>query len=398
MSSESGLWVDQARQSAQAGIAFLLRHQIINEQSADCGRFAFVYDCVENRTITLSTNWTTGIAIEALIAGYGAFGDERYREAAGRGVRYLYSLQYLDERNPRVNGVFREVTPQSNMAHPRDALTAAWALLDWYELTGEMQALERALIYADWFERVGMEKGYPYWTVRFDDQAWEPTWCGSFHSGSAFFMARMFEQTREERFRIAMCRILDEYNTHHLLTDGRIQVILDRDTHTCLDGIADERFSNRGWEMMHVYNDDFGALANLSCWQITNEMKYSNAASLFLNHMAAIQRSDGGFGPVSRSVPSAGGAVLMQMAATRILGLDCITQKVLDNAAAYLLAIQVRQHGHASDGAFHGFDDAYQLNKRFANLRSGAYAILALLRYAGYQDRCYYFGADKQQH
>ncbi|HEX7120728.1 MAG TPA: hypothetical protein VF178_00055, partial [Gemmatimonadaceae bacterium] len=193
-------WREQALVAARAGLDFLVRHQVTNAQSADHGRFPFCYDRSTGRVVTLSTNWTTGIAIDALLAGFAAFGDSRYRDAAGRAVAYLRSLQTMGPASSRVAGVFREVTPQSGMAHPRDALTAAWALLDWSILTGDADAFARARTYADWFVTTGMEKGYPYWTVRFDNQPWEPTYCGSFHSGSAYFLTRMHQATGDERY------------------------------------------------------------------------------------------------------------------------------------------------------------------------------------------------------
>ncbi len=380
----------QVEQAIRRGLDFLVRHQVTNRASADHGRFPFVYDCQQEKVINYSTNWTTGVGIEALLAGYRAYSDESYKDTAQRAVGYLYGLQNLDQRDQRLYGVFHEETPQTPMAHPRDALTAAWSLLDWYELVGDQQALDRSEIYANWFVRVAMEKGYPYWTVRFDDQPWEPTWCGSFHSGSAFFMGRMYELTNDQRYLKAMHTILDFYNQHHLLDDGTIRVILDRQSHECLDGHADGRFSNRGWEMMHVYNDDFGAMANMACWKISGNQSYKQAAQRFFDHMIACQNQDGGFGPKGQSVPSGVGAILMQMLLARQLGLKTISDDVLDCAAGYLLNIQVLEPGALSDGAFHGFDDDYQLNRRFANLRAGAYAILALLRYAGFSDRIYW--------
>ncbi|MAX24850.1 MAG: hypothetical protein CMJ19_10135 [Phycisphaeraceae bacterium] len=378
------------KQAIRRGLDFLVRHQVTNRASADHGRLPFVYDCQMEKVLNYSTNWTTGVAIEALLAGYRAFSVVGYKDAAQRAVGYLYSLQHLDQRDQRLYGVFHEETPQTPMAHPRDALTAAWSLLDWYELEGDQKALDRSGIYADWFVRVAMEKGYPYWTVRFDDQPWEPTWCGSFHSGSAFFMGRMFELTGDQRYINAMHTILDFYNQHHLLEDGQIRVILDRDTHACLDGHADGRYSNRGWEMMHVYNDDFGAMANMACWKLTGDESYKQAAERFFDRMVACQNEDGGFGPQGQSVPSGVGAILMQMLLARQLGLKRISDDVLDRAASYLMDIQVRDEGTLSDGAFHGFDDDYQLNRRYANLRAGAYAVMALLRYAGYTDRIYW--------
>ncbi|HOF18839.1 MAG TPA: hypothetical protein PK082_08005 [Phycisphaerae bacterium] len=374
---------EEALQAARAGLDFLVRHQQTASDSADQGRFPFTYDAATDRITSLSTNWTTGISVEALLAGHLAFGGSAYADAARRAVRYLASLQYDGPERPRVLGVFREVTPQSGMAHPRDALTAAWALFDWARLFDDAEALARARRYADWFVSVGMEKGYPYWTVRFDDQPWEPAWCGSFHSGSAFFLARMHEFTRDGKYRDAMRAILEFYNARHLDARGKITVILDRESLESLDGRADPRYSNPGWERMHVYNDDFGALANLAAWKLTGDEGFLRAAERFLKRMLTIQRADGGFGPAEGSVPSAGGAVLIELLAARRVGFDWARQDPLDRAARYLMGLQIRRPGAPADGGFRGFTGEYTLSETAANVRAGAYAILALLRYAG---------------
>jgi hypothetical protein len=290
--------------------------------------------------------------------------------------------------------VFREVTPQSGMAHVRDSLTAAWALLDYAEHTGDTRARRAAELYANWFVQVGMEKGYPYCTVRFDDQPWEPLWHGSFHSGSAFFMYRMFALTGAEPYHQAMRQILDHYNRRHLDATGHVTVLVDAATDESLDDKAnDHKYSPRGWQIMHRYNDDFGALANLAGWKVDRNDAYRDAAVRFLNKMLREQRTDGGFGPAEYSCPPAGGAVLLELLAAKRLGLDLATDAQLSEAARYLIGMQIRSNGHANDGAFYGYSEPhYTVDRRTANLRTGAYSILGLLRYAGAVDDFYYFG------
>jgi hypothetical protein len=69
--------VHQAKAAARAGLDFLVRHQVTDAGSADHGRFPFCLDCRYHRVLTRSTNWTTGLAIEALLAGYQSFDDRR---------------------------------------------------------------------------------------------------------------------------------------------------------------------------------------------------------------------------------------------------------------------------------------------------------------------------------
>lgn len=381
---------DQSLAAALSGLDFFVRNQISADDSADAGRFPYVYDCSENKIITMTTNWTTGVTVSALLSGYKHTGNEKYLDAAGKACSYIKSLQDFHPSTPRVNGVFHESTPQSPMAHPRDALTAAWALLDYSLLINDKDGIKRAETYGDWFVKVALEKGYPYWTVRFDDKEWEPSWCGSFHSGSAFFMYRLYQETGKEKFLQGMCQILDFYNKHHMDNEGNITVIIDRESLKSLDGKADERFTNPGWEMMHRYNDDFGALANLAAWKTTGKQIYRDNSEKFLNLMCKTQRADGGFGPKEWGVPSAGGAIVLEMLAAKQLDISCPEYEMAtEKAVKYLLKLQNIAPENPADGAFFGMTDNYEVSTVCGNARTAAYAIMALLHYAGAEDNIY---------
>ena len=378
--------------AALKGLDFFVRNQITTEGSADEGRFPYVYNCPQNKIIIMTTNWTTGVTVSALLSGYKYTGSEKYLTAAGKACKYIKSLQNFDPALPRVNGVFREVTPQSNNAHPRDALTAAWALLDYSLLVKDEDGINRAKIYGEWFTKVALEKGYPYWTVRFDDQEWEPSWCGSFHSGSALFMYRLYQETGKGKFLKAMCQILDFYNKHHMDKEGNITVIIDRESLESLDGKGDKRFTNPGWEMMHRYNDDFGALANMAAWKVTGKKIYRDNSEKFLRLMCKTQRVDGSFGPAEWGVPSAGGTVVLEMLAAKQLNISSPQyEHTTEKAVKYLLKLQNINPDNPANGAFFGMTDDYEVSTVCANTRTAAYAIMALLHYAGAQDNIYSF-------
>jgi len=217
-----------AADAAIAGLDFFVRNQCKNDLSADNGRFPIEYDCLQNQVVALTGNWTTAIAIEAFLAGYRFTGNKSYIEAAGNAIGYLKTLQEFSPMYPRLRGAFREETPQTSYAMPRDSLTAAWAMLDWSQETGDDTARQRAEMFADWFIEVAMEKGYPYWRVIFDSEEWTPMWTGSFQSGGAFFFYRLFMVTGKDKYRKAMRQILDYYNRHHIDENGKITVIRDR--------------------------------------------------------------------------------------------------------------------------------------------------------------------------
>ncbi len=383
---------DQAQAGAIKGLDFFVNNQLNNPASADYGRFPYVYNCENNEIITMTTNWTTGVVTSALLIGYQKTNNEQYLEAAKHATWYLKSLQEFSPLKPELSGVFHESTPQTPNAHPRDALTAAWALLDYSLITDDKECFKRAELYGEWFIRVAMREGYPYWTVRFDEQEWEPSWCGSFHSGSAFFMYRLYQETGKSCYLKAMKQILDFYNQHLIDDQGRITVIRDRYSLESLDGKADKRFTNPGWEMMHRYNDDFGALANLAAWQVTGQQQYRQSAMNFLNLMQQTQRNDGSFGPPEWGVPSATGAVVIEMLAAKQLNLvSGEYDQTIAKAIPHLLQIQNNSPSNQADGAFFGMTDEYEVSTVCANARTAAYAIMALFRYAGAEDNLYFF-------
>jgi hypothetical protein len=202
----------------------------------------------------------------------------------------------------------------------------------------------------------------------------------------------MFEETGDGKFVAAMRQILDFYNEHHMDDEGNITVIIDRNSLESLDGKADSRFTNPGWEMMHRYNDDFGALANLAAWKCTGEDKYRKSSEKFLRLMCRTQREDGSFGPDEWGVPSGAGAVVMEMIAAKRLGISNIDyEKATESAVKYLLNLQNHAPGNPADGAFFGMTDDYKVSTVCANARTAAYAIMALLHYAGVQDNIYSF-------
>ncbi len=373
-----------AAAAALAGLNFYVERQNADKLSADCGRFYSVYN-VKNKSVEIWTsNWRTGVLVAAMLSGYQFSKEEKYFNAARLGIGYIKSLQNFAPEFPRLYGAIREDSPQFVCFHPRDAITAALALLDWHRQSGDEVAKNRVEIFAKWFMEVGMEKGWPYWTARFDDKPWEPTWCGSFHSGSAYTFYRLFELTGKSEYKEAMEKILEFYNSNHLNENGEIAVMLDRNTGEILDGKTEEHNTDalRKWEIMHQYNDDFGALANLAAFKLTGKDEYRNAVRRFMRRMVKSQREDGGFGPQEFSVPSASGMILIEVYAAKSIGLNLMTEESINSAVKQILSMQMPSDSNPINGLF--MDDEEHLD-----CRTTAYSIMALLRYAGASDFCY---------
>lgn len=383
----------KALEAAILGLDYFVREQKNDKDSADFGRYPYIADCVNGRVDSLTTNWITGVVVSVMLSGYKVTGDARYLESAGKAVSYIRSLQDFSPWRPRVYGVLHESTPQTPMAHPRDALTGAWAMLDYATLTGDDDARQAAIAYGDWFVKYAMEPGYPYWTVNFNHSDWQPKWFGSFHSGSAFFFYRLAQETGKPQYVETMQQILDFYNRHLLAADGSITVIREHGTFKDIDASADPAWAPSGWIAMHKYNDDFGALANLAAWQYTGETGYRDAALRFLGCMLRQQRPDGGFGPADwqDAIPAAGGVVMQEMITARRLGAltDPAFDRSIEAAAGYVLDQQYLTPGGRFHGAFHGMTGDYVVDRNFCNTRATGYAVMALLTLASEETYAY---------
>ena len=385
---------EEAIEAALSGVDYLVKNQVTDKGNANCGRYLCQYDYINNEVLEYTTNWPTGLCVECMMIANKLTSDQIYLDSGQRAVEYLASLQYVSPFNEKMRGVMREETPQTMWAHPRDALTAAWAMLDWSQYTGQKEYLERSVLFADWFLDVAMEKGYPYWTVRMDDAPWDPLFFGSFQSGGAFYFFRLFNITGDSKYKDACCRILDHYNKYHLAPDGNIQVPMDMKTLKAVKG--DTKYIIEGWEIMHGYNDDFGALANLAGWKLTGDVKYFNAAECFLKRMVSIQRDDGGFGPAEFSVPSAGGSVLLELQAAEAIGYSLATAEQKSNAARYILNLQIPNNGIAQ-GGFCGVSNQTYKVVQCTNSRTTTYSIMGLMRYTGVTDSFYFFDSEEEK-
>ena len=388
----NGSLKSKAGEAALAGLDCFVRNQLADIHSADHGRYPFITNCHTGTVESYTTNWLTGIIASVMLNGHALTGNTAYLESARRAVEYVKTLQNFVPGNPRTFGVLHEETPQDRWAHPRDGLSGALGMLDYAVTTGCAETLFRAKAFADWFVTVGMENGYPWWTIRFDNGDWEPRWHGSFHAGSAYFLGRMFTETGERRYLNAAMTLLDFYNGHLLGPSGDITVIRSHATLEKLDEHADPAWAPYGWIMMHRYNDDFGALANLHLAELTGGDGYRAAARRFLTRMRETQRPDGGFGPADwkQSVPNAAGCILQEMVNARRLGvIDEEFDPTMERAVEYLLSQQFRGDGLAMDGAFHGMSGSYTVDADACNARATAYAIMSLLSYAGDQTVTY---------
>lgn len=381
-------------QRAELAGQWALANQCRRENFIDYGRYSYGADR-RKEEIIWCTCWLQGVEMMALLALHEATGKQEYLDSAAAGSGYLRMLQHLDSRKPANFGYIVESKPLCDWGHPRDALTAAWALLLLNRVKPRGDLMDRVLLFADWFAKFGMCGEYPAWTVYMDgrppfDQR------GSFHGGSCGFFNDLHDATGESRWLNLSRRIADYHIDHFLKPDGSLRITLAPDGKTDLTMTG---ASGASWEHMHMFNDDFTALAMLRLGELTGQERYTEAGLRFTNFLVAHQQSAGGFGDPIVSSATGTGALTLVKAAQADPANRARYVAALERAMDYLLA---QQETEDSDpryrGAFYAeredtVDDwktLYNHGRSYVILRTIAYSTSALAQIGGRCRQSYY--------
>lgn len=349
---------------------------------ANSGRFAEFTE-VRPRIATgdWSTNWTTGMTVVSLVMMYERTKDKRYLESALSAGRYLASMQVFDARTPRSCGMIREATPQTTMAHPRDALSAAWGMLHLYRATGDKEWLERTKIFAEWFGKYAVKKGYPAWTVYTDGS--EPYWQqGSFHGGSPLYFFDLYKITGNVKWKKLGLTICDAWIRLFPRKDGSISIEFDPKTgRDRTFKVKDVPHTN--WQYMHRFNDDFTALALMRAWKLTKNGKYVLAVRRYLDWVLTQMRPDGTFG--RPPVDSAAATLIIELLDFAEMTGEARFLKACLASVPHFFSLQELK---VRDGRVYG--GYYCVHKPFSHnlrkslgVRTAAYALAALLKLEG---------------
>lgn len=376
--------------AVQAG-QWAVTNQIANGNSADNGRYPRSFD-VPTEQEWLASCWLQGVEMKALLALYEATGDDEYLQSCRRAARYLMSLQQMDARDAMTYGYIRETTPQTMEGHPRDALTAAWAMLLLHRAEPDERLLDRVLLFAEWFVQHGMDDRYPYWTVYLDGRL-PFRQRGSFHGGSPGFLHDLFEATGEERWLTPARKILDFHIDTFLEKEGGLKITVAPDSGEDLTGKED-----LAWEHMHKFNDDFTALAEMKLGVLAGEQKYTEAGLRFCRHLLANQQANGGFGdPVVPSASGVGALTLSRAAQVDPQNADKYTQAA-ERAVEHILSLQeTESEDPRIRGGFYGqseqdnerWQDSHT-SRRCIHLRTTSYSTSALAMIGGRCRQSYY--------
>jgi len=356
-----------------------IQNQVIDRHDANRGRFIRSYDQASSRLI-YTGNWQTGAALMALLSVYRRTGDKKYLKAAELAGHYIMSLQVLDKHDLRYYGIIRELTPQSMEYAPRDATTAAWALVWLYNFTGEDEYLRRAVLFGDFHLKYCMCEGWPLYSCYMEKEFANFYARGSFQSGTGLFYYDLFMASEDARYiEFGMRPIAENYVKYFIQSNGKITQQCDIFTWKK----AEESKQKKVTPCMHMFNDDFGAAMLQVASDLFKNEKYRDTARAYALWLAEQQDADGGFcgGIHPSGIPTA----LMYF---DDLGQYYNDEKLLNARDKAIEKLLTMQHVNTGDsrldggftGKYEGPVDVPGSGERCVNNRTTAYALNALIK------------------
>jgi hypothetical protein len=339
--------------------------------TADDGSTPFMI-YTEDRRIEPAYEWSTAFAFMGMISAYKVFGNSEYEQTAAKMLKYLKSLQIMDTASPHY-GAFRERTPETNWCYVRDGLSAAWAMIEAADIYGDKECLDRAVLWAEWFMRHGIdETGWPYWGLFFDlDKGIDKDvqMCndihGCFHGGSLNFFYHLYRATGDRRW-------VGDFFEH--MADYFVSTIQQQDGFfRSVEKATGNPPPADPQSGLHRANDDLGTLGLLCASQIYPKQSYSMAISKFLDAVFSRQNADGSFESSCASVP-----VVLNIA--RESGYH-IPEKAEERAWDFLFSRQFPDGDPSFAGGLNESDLGYLC------IRSMSYALIVITKIIGNNTR-----------
>ena len=311
--------------------------------------------------------WSTSFAFMGMLSAYKVFGKSEYQQTAGRMLGYLKSLQIMEPSSPHY-GAFREVTPETNWCYVRDALSAAWGMIEAAEVLGDEECLDRALLWAEWFTHHGIdETGWPLWGLYFDPEKIDEQvqMCndihGCFHGGSLNFFYRLFRATGDRRWVGGFFEHMADYFVSTIQQEDGFFRSVEKAT-----GKPPAADPQNG---LHRANDDLGTLGLLCASRIYPKPAYREGISKFLDAVLSRQNADGAFEESCASVP-----VVLNIAAES--GRH-VPDETAERAWQFFLSRQFPEGDPLFAGGLNESDQGYLC------IRSMSYALIVILKLIG---------------
>lgn len=335
--------------------------------TADDGSTPFMI-YTEDHRIEPGYEWSTAFALKGMVSAYKVFGNSIYQQTAERMLKYLKSLQIMDQSSPHY-GAFRERTPETNWCYVRDALSAAWGMIEAAEVFGDEECLDRALLWAEWFMRHGIdETGWPLWGLYFAQCSENEKKIkmrndvhGCFHGGSLNFFYLLFRATGDHRW-------IGGFFEH--MADYFVSTIQQKDGFfRSVEKATGKPPTTDPQNGLHRANDDLGTLGLLCASRIYPKPSYREAIFKFLDAVFSRQNADGSFEESCASVP-----VVLNIAHES--GYQ-FSDQAEERAWNFLLSRQFPDGDDSFAGGLNESDQGYLC------ARSMAYALIVILKLIG---------------
>ncbi len=359
---------------------WFINTQNMDGESGDCGRYIYSLN-LETKQHWRSSGWQTAFGVFAMLSMHNATGDAKYLKSAESAIKYIKSLQILDQRRPAFFGAIREVSPQTEWSHPRDALSAAWAMLGYNLYAKDNDCLERAILYADWMLKYALIDDWVVATVNLGNKKARNSEdiIASCQSGTILFLIEMYKATLDLRYYDAAYRMTNYYVKHFIDKNGLITTIKDRIGNNNLD---DPKKWPIDWQMMHRVNDDFGGISLVEAYKVFKQKEYKQRCSAYLGWLEKTVNKDGSYlDPVIEVGSATAPIFLVSFESIANSAEKARACKLTEKNIKYLLTIQQKSDDKLVDGAFLGMDNWCKAgNGNWINIRCTAYATLALCR------------------
>jgi lantibiotic modifying enzyme len=371
------LYLSRALKAADWFVNHMIREEKpVND--ANHGRVMYNYH-VPSKLFCPGIGWSNGRAIMVLLAAHNVTKNPKYRETAITAAEYIKTIQVLDRRKPYF-GIFREETPQSTYAYPRDSTEVADALIQLYRNTGDREYLYRARLFFDFYaskciRRVKSYPGpWPWGRVIFEPYQ-RKFLNAEFHGGSAAILYRYWRLTGEAKWKRLFLS----------LTDTLIKVFYDKDLRTL---VSRESTHHHGAKDQPIENDDGCGVALVAAYVATGKKKYLEVATNYADYLCTHTRDITRF-----AAPGVQTLFLMDM--YKLTKRSRYRKASEERAEIFMKRQVLKSSDRNACGGFIGEDenpdDYVEGSKKtdFVVTRTTAYSTMALFKLAGRNEPTY---------